>query len=101
MRRLGLFAAAVLLTAACAPRKPVKPFVVGRPAQTATVNLEAQKRIYEEGVAHFGEDRYAEAKKSWTQAVKMGPQTALGRKAQANLQKVDSMLRRLQELEKQ
>ena len=94
----------VVLLAACVPQKSKKgSAAAGKPGvrpAAASVNP-AQKKAYDQGVKHFGEERYAEARASWREAVKLGPSTPLGRKAQENLQKVDSILSSLRELEKQ
>lgn len=93
----------MLALAGCAQFRRAKapPAAPPKPAASAPrPNLEAQKRAYDLGTTHYGEERYPEARKAWSEAVKFGPGTELGRKAQANLLKVDAILKRLHELDK-
>ncbi|TPW21469.1 MAG: hypothetical protein FD126_658 [Elusimicrobia bacterium] len=63
------------------------------------VDPEAQKRAYSRAMKLFTEESYTEAKKAFTEVVRLGPDTELGQKARANLKKVDQMLQSLRELE--
>jgi len=92
--------AAALAASGCAGlgRKqapPPKP--LARPA--APVDSQAQQKAYDRGVSHFSEEGYPEAKKAWQEAVRLGPGTPVGRKAQENLTKVGAILKSLQEIE--
>lgn len=83
------------------PRKaPAKASRAHR-APPARVDLDGQRRAYERGVAHFGEDKFAEAREAWLEAVRRGPETELGRKARENLAKVENILKSLRELNAQ
>ena len=63
------------------------------------VDLEAQKRAYSRAMKLFTEESYTEAKKAFTEVVRMGSDTEFGQKARANLKKVDQMLQSLREIE--
>ena len=73
------------------PPKPVK-------AQPKPVDAKAQKYHYDQGLQHYSKENYQEAKESFQQAVDLGPNTALGIKAQENLKKVQKILKTLEEM---
>jgi hypothetical protein len=97
MRRAAILLLIVVL-GACIPTKNKKSSKT--PLKAAPVTAVAQKRSYDAGVGHFAEERYAEAKKSWQETVRLGASTQLGLKAKDNIQKVDAILSSLKELEK-
>ena len=99
-RLIPLLPILALFLTACPPQKK-KTAPKAAPARSVPVDPAAQKRAYDQGVKAFGEERYKDAKKFWQDAARLGPGTPLGRKATENLSKVDSILKSLQEIEKQ
>ena len=94
--------ASLALTSGCASWQTQKPVHHRqRPAPPPPADPEAQKKAYDQGEAYFGEEKYLEARKAWQEAVRLGPATLLAKKAQENLQKVDSILKSLKELQQQ
>jgi TolA-binding protein len=87
------------LTACPLPKKDPPRAAAARSAPVL-VDAAAQQKAYQMGVSLYGEEKYAEAKTAWQEAVRLGPDTDLGRKSQADLQKVSSMLETLKELDK-
>lgn len=100
MRRAAILLLIVVVTGACIPAKTKKTAVKPAPARSNANFAAAQKRAYDLGVGHFAEERYAEARKSWQETVRLGPSTIWGQKAGENLRKVDAILSSLNELEK-
>lgn len=104
-RWIGLVVlSAAALAAACAPIQKRTQAAAPAPAPRAVLSpdrAEAQRKAYEQGLGFYGEERYAEARKAWTESARLGPGTPVGKKAQANLLKVEGILKRLQEIEKQ
>lgn len=93
---LGVLTAAVLVGGCAAAKKPA-----AAPAPVAANSQAAQKRAYDRGVALFGEEKYEQARRAWKDAVSMGPATPIGKKAKDNLDKVETILKSLQEIEAQ
>lgn len=85
---------AALAACQAGPKKPAK----GAPARPV-FSAASQQKAYDRGVAAFSEERYEDARKAWQEAVRMSPGTPVGRKAQENLAKVDTILRNLRALE--
>lgn len=103
----ALGAALVLVGAAGCPQlkragakgaKPGPKEAAPRPAPR-TADPEAQKRAYARAMNLFTEESYTEAKKAFTEVVRLGPDTELGQKARGNLKKVEQMLQSLREIE--
>lgn len=90
---LGVVTAVVLVGGCAAPKKPAPAPVQAAGSQAA------QKRAYDRGVALFGEEKYEQARRAWKEAVSLGPATPVGRKAKDNLDKVETILRSLQEIQ--
>lgn len=111
----------VFLTAGCAgltPQKGKKPGTRRKPASTQkktsgpsktttpaakpqpAVDAQAQQLQYDLGMKHYAEENYAEAKKAWEQAVRLGPNTPLADKARENIKKTDQIINTLNELNK-
>ncbi|HBL19224.1 MAG: hypothetical protein A2X36_03100 [Elusimicrobia bacterium GWA2_69_24] len=111
MRALCLALALCLpLAGGCSGLKTKKPS--GKPAARSgakgknaapapKADPQAQEKAYQLGLRLFQEERYDGAKKAWQDAVRLGPDTALGKQAQANLKKVERMLDSLKEIGKQ
>lgn len=59
----------------------------------------AQQQYYDIGVQQYSKENYGEAKDAFERAVELGPNTALGAKAQENLKKVQRILKTLEEIE--
>ncbi len=78
------------------PSKTAAPAAQPKPA----VDAQAQQRQYDLGMKHYAEENYAEAKKAWEQAVKLGPNTPLADKARENIKKTDQIINTLNELNK-
>src|SRR5687767_13942381 len=87
---LGLLILALCAGCAPAPRKPAPAAVP--PAAAAPVDEAAQRSDYERGLRFFGREQYVEARAAWREAVRRGPRTPVGRKAQEHLRKLDQML---------
>ena len=69
-------------------------------SQSKPADPQAQQRYYDMGMRYYSEEKYAEAKKAWQQAVQLGPHTPLGNKAQEYLKKTDQVLKTLQEMKR-
>lgn len=78
-----------------APSRPAAPPAAPPPL----VDAAAQEAAYERGVGFFGRDKYLEAREAWRDAVRLGPETALARKAREHLRKLERMLATLQEIQ--
>jgi hypothetical protein len=52
------------------------------------------------GLQHYAEERYAEAKAAWQQAIKLGPATSLAARAREYIQKAERILQTLEEMHK-
>ena len=59
----------------------------------------AQQQYYDLGVQQYSKENYGEAKEAFEQAIELGPNTALGAKAQENLKKIQRILKTLEEIE--
>jgi TolA-binding protein len=99
---LLLSGAAFLAVAGCTlwqktppPPPPPPPKPVTRPH----VDTKAQQQYYDLGLQHYSKENYGEAKEAFQQVVDLGPNSALGLKAQENLKKIDRVLKTLEELE--
>lgn len=74
---------------AAPPRSPVRP----------RVDAKAQQQYYDLGVQQYSRENYREAKEAFEHVLKLGPNTALGVKAQENLKKIERILKTLEEIE--
>ena len=95
LRILLVFGLALLLLAGCATGPKSFPFKSSSRQQDA----KTQKRHYDQGLQLYSKDNYGEAKKAFQQVVDLGPNTALGLKAQENLKKIERILKTLEEIE--
>jgi len=99
----------LLFIAGCAttPPAPLPPSPPpDQPKQTAhphtqqkPVDVKAQKRYYDQGLQYYSAEDYPNAKEAFEEVVALGPNTALGIKAQENLKKIETILKTLDELE--
>ncbi|HXY61817.1 MAG TPA: hypothetical protein VEJ22_02680 [Nitrospirota bacterium] len=106
-RKLLLFAIALLFVMGCAT-PPIPPpaqsseqekqAVRPRPQQKP-VDAKAQKHYYDQGLQYYSAEDYPSAKEAFEEVVALGPNTALGLKAQENLKKIETILKTLDELE--
>jgi TolA-binding protein len=96
-----LSGAAFLAVAGCtlwqkAPPPPPHP---PKPVTRPYVDIKAQQHYYDQGLQHYSKENYGEAKEAFQQVIDLGPNSALGLKAQENLKKIDRILKTLEELE--
>jgi Tfp pilus assembly protein PilF len=59
----------------------------------------AQQQYYDLGVQQYSKENYGEAKEAFEKALELGPNTALGAKAQENLKKIQRILKTVEEIE--
>lgn len=85
-----------LVLAGCAMFQKTPPAKTPRPQH---VDSRAQQQYYDLGLQQYTKENYGEAKEAFEQAVELGPNTALGQKAQENLKKIQRILKTLQEIE--
>ena len=78
-----LCCAAFLIMAACAS----PPVPIDYP-QAKPVDAKAQQQYYDLGLQQYSKENYGEAKEAFQQVIELGPNTALGLKAQENLKKI-------------
>jgi TolA-binding protein len=90
-------AGSVLAAAGCVGWHKTPP-PAQRPARQH-VDPKAQQQYYDRGLQYYSQEHYRQAKESFQQVVELGPNTALGVKAQENLKKIDRILRTLEEIE--
>jgi len=63
------------------------------------VDAKAQKQYYDLGIQQYSRENYGEAKEAFQQVIELGPNTALGMKAQQNLKKIQQILKTVEEIE--
>jgi TolA-binding protein len=63
-----------------------------------TVDGKAQQKYYDLGLQYYSRESYGEAKEAFLQVIELGPNTALGVKAQENLKKIERVLQTLEEI---
>ena len=63
------------------------------------VDVKAQQKYYDLGLQQYTKENYGEAKESFEKTIELGPNTALGQKAQENLKKIQRILKTLEEIE--
>jgi TolA-binding protein len=66
---------------------------------TKPVNPKAQQHYYDLGLQLYSKENYQEARKAFQQVVDNGPGTTLGLKAQENINKIDQILKTLEDIE--
>jgi Tfp pilus assembly protein PilF len=86
----------VLSGCALLQKKPPPP---PRSPARQHVDAKAQQQYYDLGVQQYSKENYGEAKEAFEQALELGPNTALGTKAQENLKKIQRILKTLEEIE--
>ena len=105
LRKLVLSGASVLMVvcvAACfkAPPSspPSKPATrpQSKPAETKT---KTQQQQYDRGLQAYSQENFEEAKAAFQRVIELGPNTALGLKAQENIRKIQKILKTLEEIE--
>jgi TolA-binding protein len=70
-----------------------------RPPARQHVDSRAQQRYYDLGLQQYTKENYGEAKEAFEQVVELGPNSALGQRAQENLKKIQRILKTLEEIE--
>lgn len=99
--RSWMFPALLALVSGCVASAPKKVAAPSPPPRVQTAaEAKAQQQAYDRGLAAFGKEDYVSARKAFAEAVRLGPATPLGRRAKENLQKVESILKNLRELDK-
>ena len=107
-RKLLTYGIVLLFVAGCATKQPPPPSAspqeqpkqAARPRpQQKPVDAKAQKRYYDQGLQYYSAEDYPNAKEAFEEVVDLGPNTALGVKAQENLKKIEKILKTLDELE--
>lgn len=85
-----------MVVAGCAIPKAAPP-----PKSSARqhVDVRAQQQYYDLGLQQYTKENYGEAKEAFEEVVELGPKSALGRKAQENLKKIQRILKTLEEME--
>jgi outer membrane protein assembly factor BamD (BamD/ComL family) len=63
------------------------------------VDARAQQQYYDLGLQQYTKENYGEAKEAFEQVIELGPNSALGLKAQENLKKIHRILKTLEEIE--
>jgi TolA-binding protein len=94
--KLILYSIIFSILAGCAFSKAAPP---PKSSARKQVDAKAQQRHYDLGLQHYTKENYGEAKESFEQVVDLGPNTALGQKAQENLKKIQRILKTLEEIE--
>ena len=94
--KLILYSIVFSILAGCAFSKAAPP--PKAPARKH-VDVKAQQKHYDLGLQQYTKENYGEAKEAFEQVVELGPNTALGQKAQENLKKIQRILRTLEEIE--
>ncbi len=99
----------VIMISGCAYFQPKKAKPVHPPAKKAvksdskpagkSADPQAQQKFYDQGMRFYSQENYAEAKKSWQQAVQAGPNSPLADKARDYLKKTEQVLKTLKEME--
>lgn len=65
-------------------------------AVKTSVSAAEQKKAYDRGMKFYTQEQYKEARKAWQEAVRMGPNTAIGKQAQDYLRDVEQTIRTLE-----
>jgi TolA-binding protein len=107
LRKLFLFCASVLMVvcvAAChkappppPPPPPSKPAT--RPQSKPTeAKAKIQQQQYDRGLQAYSQENFEDAKAAFQRVIELGPNTALGLKAQENIRKIQKILKTLEEI---
>jgi TolA-binding protein len=78
---------------------PKAPSPQSRQSHRQHVDTKAQQQYYDQGLQHYSNDNFGEAKKAFLRVVEIGPNTVLGQKAQENLKKIEQILKTLEAIE--
>jgi len=92
----------LLILSGCALFKktpPPPPTAPSRSPARKHADAKAQKEYYDVGVQQYSRENYGEAKEAFEQVLTLGPNSALGVKAQENLKKIERILKTLEEIE--
>lgn len=65
-------------------------------AAKPAVSSAEQKKAYDRGMKFYTQEQYKEARKAWQEAVRMGPNTSIGKQAQDYLRDVEQTIRTLE-----
>lgn len=84
-----------------APKGKAAPQETKAARPAAKADPVAQKNAYDLGMRLFSQEKYEEARKAWQDAIRLGPSTQLGKKAQEYLRKTEQVLKTLKEIDKQ
>jgi TolA-binding protein len=100
--RLFICSMMLIVLSACALFKKTPPPPPPAPPRSPArqhVDAKAQQQYYDLGVQQYSRENYGEAKEAFELVLKLGPNTALGVKAQENLKKIERILKTLEEIE--
>ena len=100
--RLFICSMMLLVLSGCALFKktpPPPPTAPSRSPARKHADAKAQKQYYDVGVQQYSRENYGEAKEAFEQVLTLGPNSALGVKAQENLKKIERILKTLEEIE--
>jgi TolA-binding protein len=86
-----------LVVAGCAVPKTASP--PPKSSARQPVDAKAQQQYYDLGLQQYTKENYGEAEEAFEQVIELGPNTALGQKAQENLKKIQRILKTLEEIE--
>ncbi len=81
------------------PPPPQTPPAPPRSSVRPRVDAKAQQQYYDLGVQQYSRENYREAKEAFEHVLELGPNSALGMKAQENLKKIQRILKTLEEIE--
>jgi len=97
VRSLLICSMTLLALSGCAGLRKTPPPKSTARSQAKPVDAKAQKHYYDLGLQQYSKENYGKAKESFQKTVELGPNTALGVKAQENLKKVQQILKTLEE----
>ncbi|MBI4351388.1 MAG: hypothetical protein HY550_08115 [Elusimicrobia bacterium] len=97
---LGAFTAALLLAGLCGCAGSRAASKSQSPAKASSakpaVSAAEQKKAYDRGMKFYTQEQYKEARKAWQEAVRMGPNTPIGKQAQDYLRDVEQTIKTLE-----
>jgi len=94
--KLILYSIVFVVVAGCAFPKAAPP---PKSAARQQVDARAQQQYYDLGLQQYTKENYGEAKEAFEQVIELGPNSALGQKAQENLKKIQRILKTVEEIE--
>jgi TolA-binding protein len=100
--KLTSYSIVFMVMTGCAVPKATPPPPSPPPPKSSTrqhVDARAQQQYYDLGLQQYTKENYGEAKEAFEEVIELGPNTALGRKAQDNLKKIQRILKTLEEIE--